>query len=205
MINNEDFSSTIHGDEKLNSIRTFPLSRIRRRQSDSKLNDIEKASYISVDSSSGWLGIDASPPFSFYGSYLQQKVPSLNVRSVMTEDRYLRILKSHGTSICYPTPPASVNHTTSILIFFWRWEIKRSQLLLDILFLQYDQAQFRTVNRVALHRRTQLHQVPIALFTLTFDSLIYGWWTKNSIPPFNTSIYIYTAFCLYFLIVKTSL
>ena len=113
----EDMSSTIHSDDKLNAIECFPLSRIRRRQADSVLNNVEKSSYMSVNSSLGWLGIAAYPLCSFYASHLQQKMPSVTVNAVKSQTDYLRLLKSHGTLIRYPSPPKNVQTTVSILVF----------------------------------------------------------------------------------------
>lgn len=51
----ENCSSTVHADEKLNTIESFPLSRVLRRQFDSQLNDIDKSSFMLVNFSIGWL------------------------------------------------------------------------------------------------------------------------------------------------------
>ena len=117
IIQNTDFSCTVHGDEKLMALEVFPLPRTRRRQPDSELSDYEKSSYMSVNSSLSWLGITASPLCAFISSYLQQKLPDLNVDSIISQCKYLRLLKSYGTSIHYPVPPKSGCHNISILVF----------------------------------------------------------------------------------------
>lgn len=69
----EDCSSTIHADEKRNKIESVPLSCVRHSQCDFQLNDTEKSSFMSFNSSIGWLGIAAFPHCAFYASHLQQR------------------------------------------------------------------------------------------------------------------------------------
>ena len=51
VIQESDMSITIHGDEKLNSIACFPISRNRRKMVDEILNEVELRSFRSVNSS----------------------------------------------------------------------------------------------------------------------------------------------------------
>lgn len=76
IVQNEDFSSSIHADDKLDSLECHPLSRIPRRQVDSKYTVVGKSSFMSVNSSLGWLGISALPLCLFYALHLQQMMPS---------------------------------------------------------------------------------------------------------------------------------
>lgn len=117
IIQNEDFSLSIHADDKLNSLECYPLPRIRRRQVDSACTDVEKSSFMSVNSSLGWLGITASPLCMFYASHLQQMMPSVTVSSVMSQIKYLRLLKKCGKHIAYPPCPKSGSLPVSVLVF----------------------------------------------------------------------------------------
>lgn len=75
MIQNEDYRSTINADDKLGVIETFLLTRCRRRLPDETRTSVERSSFMSVNSSIGWLWISASPLCAFYSSYLQQRSP----------------------------------------------------------------------------------------------------------------------------------
>ena len=55
----DDFTSTIDGDQKLQAIEPYPLSRVRCRQCDEVMNAIERSSFMSINASIGWLGITA--------------------------------------------------------------------------------------------------------------------------------------------------
>ena len=61
LIQDTDYSVSIHADDKLNAIEPYPISRTRRRQIDDQMNDIEKKAFMSINASSGWLGITVSP------------------------------------------------------------------------------------------------------------------------------------------------
>lgn len=67
----EDFSCTIDADDKLDAIEGFLLSRVRRRQLESTLNNVELSAFKPGNSSIGWLEIVSSPFCAFYASHLQ--------------------------------------------------------------------------------------------------------------------------------------
>lgn len=117
MSQDEDLSSSVNADEKLNLIDSFPLSRVRRRQCNSSLTSVEMSAFMSVNSSIGWLGIAASPFCAFYASHLQQKMPKATVEAIMSQIRYLRLLKQLGTCIVFPSPPRRGSFTVSVLVF----------------------------------------------------------------------------------------
>ena len=80
-----NYSITIQADEKISSLECYPIFRERRRESSIPLNEIEKSSFRSVNSSIGWLGIAASPFCEFFASHLQQKVPHTTVRDLISQ------------------------------------------------------------------------------------------------------------------------
>lgn len=60
IIQHEDFSCSIDGDEKLNALEPYQLSLFRRPQSDEKMNAIEQKAFMSIKARIGWLGITSS-------------------------------------------------------------------------------------------------------------------------------------------------
>lgn len=117
IVQNEDILLSTHVDDNLNSLECYPLSRIWRRQVDLALTVVEKSSFMSVNSSLGWLRITASPLCVFYAIHLQQMMPSVTVNSVMSQIKYLRLLKKCGTLIAYPPCPKSGSLHVSVLVF----------------------------------------------------------------------------------------
>jgi len=99
----EDCSSTIHGDEKLNALEPYPLSRVRRRQVDQHMSSIETSAYMSINSSLGWLGITSSPLCGLYSSLLQQRLVERKVQNVIDQSNAFRMLKKFETVTKYPT------------------------------------------------------------------------------------------------------
>lgn len=69
-----------------------------------------------VNSSVGWLGISASPFCSFYSSYLQQKLPSAKVSTLIPQSNAMRTLKKLSTVIFYPRPSHG-QHKVSVVLF----------------------------------------------------------------------------------------
>lgn len=60
LVQNDDFTISINGDDKLNALETFPISRPRRKQTIVALNKMYLVSFRSVNSSIGWLDITKS-------------------------------------------------------------------------------------------------------------------------------------------------
>ena len=112
-----DYSITLQGDEKINGLEGFPISRQRRKEGDTALNPVEMSSFRSVNSSIGWLGIAASPFCAFYASYLQQKVPGTKVSDLICKLNSLRLLKKLGSTMLYKRPNDKKDYKISILIF----------------------------------------------------------------------------------------
>lgn len=98
IIQHEDMMSLIDGDNEINAIKAFPSNRIRRKQSKDALSAIERPSFMSVNSSIGWLGIFAYPFCAFY-SLFATKLPNANVFPLILQSHALRTLKNLGTVI----------------------------------------------------------------------------------------------------------
>ena len=64
-------SSMISGDDNPDALEAYPLTFTRRRLQDDPMNEIERSSFMSLNSWIGWLGLTASPLCAFYESYLQ--------------------------------------------------------------------------------------------------------------------------------------
>lgn len=62
----EDYSVSIHADDKLNKLEPYPISHSRRRQSDEKKNDLERKPFMSINVSIGWLVTNVSLYCSLY-------------------------------------------------------------------------------------------------------------------------------------------
>lgn len=114
---NEDMTICTNADDKLNSLNEYSPTRIRRKQSDAPLNDLEKAVFASTNSSLGWIGSAASPFFAFYASYLQQKSPETKVCHLIEQRTILRKLKHVGTTLSYPRPEDKRKYELSLLTF----------------------------------------------------------------------------------------
>ena len=73
----------IHRDSRLESSSCFPIDRRRRKQVTETLNAVELKAFLSVNSSIGWLGTNASLLCSFYSSWLQQRAPHPTVQDLI--------------------------------------------------------------------------------------------------------------------------
>lgn len=93
IIQSGDYSPSIDADEKLRTVKTFPLSRVRPRQWDLPLTAIEKFSFMFVNSLIEWLETAATPFCVFYASHLQQKIPDATMAALCSQTSYLRLLK----------------------------------------------------------------------------------------------------------------
>lgn len=113
----EDFSCSVHADDKLQALEAYPLARVRRRQHEDKMNAVELASFRSVNSSISWLGTVCSPMCAFYASSLQQRLPSSTVHDLVAQQNALSLLKKHGTLTTYPTPPDIAKEAVNLVAF----------------------------------------------------------------------------------------
>lgn len=98
IIQEDDYTVSIHADDIIQSIKSYPISRIRHKQCDEKMNELEFKSFLSINASVGWLGITESPLRSFCYSYLKQKMGVCRVSAISSQISALRILKKYGIS-----------------------------------------------------------------------------------------------------------
>lgn len=56
IIQEVDFTISIHGDENLRAIEPYDLSQVSRRHFVKKMNEVETKSILSIHASIGWLG-----------------------------------------------------------------------------------------------------------------------------------------------------
>lgn len=115
-VQHEDYKYLLHGDEKLNDLEPYPLSQVRRTQTEFNMNMVEHAVFMSLNSSLGWLGISASPFCSFYLSHLRQELPDGGVSALKSQTNALRILKRFGTSVRFSRPPSPERFTLSSVV-----------------------------------------------------------------------------------------
>lgn len=113
----EDNTITTDAEDKLNDLTEYCLSRTRRKQFGSSLNQIEKNHFASINSSLGWIGTAASPFCSFYASFLQQKTPDTNVSHLVDQINIVKKLQKLGTNICYPRPNDKKKYNLTVLAF----------------------------------------------------------------------------------------
>lgn len=114
---NDDMTISTDADDKPNPLNEYAPTRIRRKQSDAPLNDLEKAIIESTNSSLGWIGSAALPFCSFSASCLQEKSPETKVYHLIEERIILRKLKNVRTTISYPRPEDKNKYELSLLAF----------------------------------------------------------------------------------------
>lgn len=117
IIQEENFEITTNADDKLYALFEYTLSRERRRNSEKDVNQLERNSFMLLNSSLSWIGTAASPLCSFYSSYLQQKCPNIKVKHISEQSSILRKLKRIGTSIKYVRPTLNLEHKLKVLAF----------------------------------------------------------------------------------------
>lgn len=82
---NDDMTIKTDADDKLNSLREYYLSRLRRKQYTDVVNQIEKSHFSSTNSSLGCIGTSKSPFCSFFASFLQQKSSKTTVANLIEQ------------------------------------------------------------------------------------------------------------------------
>ncbi|CAN8065041.1 unnamed protein product [Agarophyton chilense] len=112
-----DFTITMYGEEKLQALEACALTRMRRQQNDSPLNELEYSELRSLNGSLGWIGVAASPFFSLVSSVLQQKIPRPTVPDLLTQTNLLRSLKILGSTIQFKRATDSKRYHLSLLVF----------------------------------------------------------------------------------------
>lgn len=117
IVQQDDFSCSIDGDEKLQAIEPYPLSRVHRRQVCEEMNEIESSSFMSINDSIGWLCITSSLLCAFYSSHLQQKLRDACVSALMAQSSAFNVLKRQGTLSTYIRPPSSSRNQVTLIAF----------------------------------------------------------------------------------------
>lgn len=117
IVQHDDMTITIDGDDKLNGIYTAPITRTRRRDTTDMLNPAEKRVFASINSSVGWLGITASPFCATFSSLFQQEAPSAAISTLCNQGARLSKLQKLGTATHYPRPGDNLTHAVSIVVF----------------------------------------------------------------------------------------
>lgn len=104
IVQEDDFTCSINGDEKLKALEQCPIPRVRKLELESELTAAERSAFMSLNSSLGWLGIAASPFCAFYSSYMQKMLPSANVPVLPAQTAALCVVKTLGSNISFPNP-----------------------------------------------------------------------------------------------------
>lgn len=84
---------SIDGDDKLERLQPYELSRVRWENVNEKLNEIEMKAFASINASIGWLDVTASPFCAQVSSHLQQLAPNATVKELILQANLLRKLK----------------------------------------------------------------------------------------------------------------
>lgn len=113
----EDKTCVIDADDKLEKPESGFLTRLRRKDVDYKLNELEKITLMSINSSLGWLGTTVSPFCSAASSRLQQCLPDARVSALINQKAVMQELKRLGTSVRFGRPSDKNNYSISMLVF----------------------------------------------------------------------------------------
>lgn len=116
-IQHEDFSIATNADDKLEAIDECYISRNRRKESAQPINAIERSSFVSINSSIGWIRTTACPICTFYSSYIQQKTPYTQVHHLVEQTFIIRRLKKLGSTILYLRPDDEKEYELSVFVF----------------------------------------------------------------------------------------
>lgn len=117
IVQHDDCSIKIDGDDKLEAIEASPISRLRRKNGDDMLNAVEKSAFSSLKSSLGWLGTTVSPFCSATSSSLQQRLPAVKVSDLTKQTAERRELKKLGTVVHYSRPMDQRQYSLTVVVF----------------------------------------------------------------------------------------
>lgn len=166
VIQEDDYTCSIHCDDKLNALESYPLTRIRRRHGEEKLNNIELSAFKSLNSSISWIGTTASPLCAFYSSYLQQRLPNCTLHDLISQSNALSLLKRNGTLTNYPRPKSGTTCSISLVAFADASHLSdRSNLcyLIGLVFGELAQESiFHLLSWVSHKSRRPVHSTPAA-------------------------------------------
>ena len=117
VIQSDDYTFQVHADDKISASEPYQLDRNRRKKIDEPANAVEFSAFRSVNGVIGWIGATALPFCSFSSSYLQQCLPYVKVRDIITQVNVLRDIKRFGSVIQCKRNLDSKAYQLSILIF----------------------------------------------------------------------------------------
>lgn len=107
----------VDADDKLLALSPLSISRVRRKQVEEDANSVDLSAYRSSTGCIGWIGVAASPFSSLASSVLQQKVPGLKVKDLISQVNHLKMLHSLGTVITNKRLIEKGEYEMSIVVF----------------------------------------------------------------------------------------
>lgn len=105
---------TIDRHDKLSVLETNSISRNRRRETESYLENVESKAFSSINSSVDWPEITASLFCLLCASMFQQTVPAAIVADLWRQATRLKKLKRFDTTTCYNRLPKTLAHAVSL-------------------------------------------------------------------------------------------
>lgn len=118
IIQYDDYTVSINGDDKLFFISSAPMTRTRRRQVTESLSSVEKNLFASINSSVAWLGITASLFRALFSGLFQQSALMATVAMLCNQAARLGKLQQTGRLSHHCRPDDSNEHTASLIVFF---------------------------------------------------------------------------------------
>lgn len=116
MVQNEDYTVTIDGDDKLQDIGAVPLARVRKRESCDSLASAEQSLIASVNSSVGWLGITVPPFCALFSRLFQHCAPDATVSTLRNQASRLNQPKDTGSLTSFKRPNEQLGHERSVVV-----------------------------------------------------------------------------------------
>lgn len=113
----EDMTITIHADDKLNAMESYPPSRIGRQQVDDALASTELKSLVLLNCAVDWLGSASCMPCSESVGRMLQLSPQTKIKALLTQAAGIRQLKELGTFQTFSRPLPRSTHFLSLLVF----------------------------------------------------------------------------------------
>lgn len=101
IIQQDDFNINMDGNVKLQEIGARPITRMRHRELESRLNGFELKAVLSINTAIGWLRITASTFRAFFGSSFQERGADATVADLCRQALLLRELKTFRTALLY--------------------------------------------------------------------------------------------------------
>ena len=114
-----DMGVTVSSEKKMDDVTEMSVDRSRRKQSDERLNEIERSHYQSIIGKLCWIGVISSPFCAFSASYLQQKSPNATVSDLVVQNYLICAVKELGlgTVTKYVRPESRGRFSLNIVCF----------------------------------------------------------------------------------------